>query len=121
LVETVTNQAGNPAPVAFDAALRLEVEEVLYGEAALLDGWRSGEWREMFTEDSRYAAPATDLTEGDLEQDLVFIYDDIVRLRAGVAPLNSSYAHREYPWSRTRRFISNVRITEIDGNEIAAN
>ena len=31
----------------------------------------------------------------------------ITRLRARAVRLNSRHAHREYPWSRTRRFISN--------------
>ena len=32
--------------------------------------------------------------------------------------LNSRHAHREYPSSRTRRFISNVRVNETDDNEL---
>ena len=33
--------------------------------------------------------------------------------------LNSRHAHREYPSSRTRRFISNVRVKETDGNDLS--
>ena len=111
----MTSPTGNPAGVAFDAALRLEVEDFLYREAALLDEWRLDEWLTLFTEDTRYVVPTTDLPDGDPSENLVFIDDDIVRLRARVVRLNSRHAHREYPWSRTRRFISNVRVTETTG------
>lgn len=41
---------------------------------------------------------------------MVFINDDLETLRARVRRLESRYAHREYPSSRTRRFISNVLV-----------
>ncbi len=106
------SQAGN-------AALRQQVEDFLFREATLLDEWRLDDWSELFTEDCRYVVPTTDLPEGDPERDLVFIDDDIFRLRARVKRLNSRHAHREYPWSRTRRFVSNVQVREGDGGEIA--
>ena len=93
----MTSPTGNPAGVAFDAALRLEVEDFLYREAALLDEWRLDEWLTLFTEDTRYVVPTTDLPDGDPSENLVFIDDDIVRLRARVVRLNSRHAHREYP------------------------
>ncbi len=99
--------------------LREEVEDFLYEEAALLDDWRLDDWVALFTEDARYVVPTTDLPDGDPRQDLVFIDDDIVRLRARVVRLKSRHAHREYPWSRTRRFTSNVRIQETGDNEIS--
>ncbi len=99
--------------------LREMVEDFLYREAALLDEWRLDEWADLFTEDARYVVPTTDLPEGDPTSDLVFIDDDIIRLRARVTRLNSRHAHREYPWSRTRRFISNVRVEEISDSEVS--
>ena len=99
--------------------LRETVEDFLYKEAALLDEWRLDEWADLFTEDTRYVVPTTDLPEGDPKSDLVFIDDDIVRLRARVTRLNSRHAHREYPWSRTRRFVSNVRVEEIGDSEVS--
>jgi p-cumate 2,3-dioxygenase beta subunit len=97
------------------ATLRETVEEFLYREAALLDAWRLDEWLALFTADSRYFVPTTDLPEGDPQKDLVFIDDDMVRLRARVERLKSRHGHREYPSSRTRRFISNLRIKVEDG------
>ena len=98
-------------------SLREEVEDFLYEEAALLDEWRLDEWAALFTEDAKYVVPSTDLPEGDPDLDLVFINDDIMRLRSRVKRLKSRHAHREYPWSRTRRFITNVRVKEtVDGD-----
>jgi len=99
--------------------LRETVEEFLYREAALLDAWRLDEWLALFTADGRYLVPTTDLPEGDPRKDLVFIDDDMVRLRARVERLKSRHGHREYPSSRTRHFISNIRIKVEDGAIVA--
>ncbi len=107
------SSAGNAAGAL---TLRAVVEEFLYHEAALLDAWRLDEWLALFTADGRYLVPTTDLPDGDPQKDLVFIDDDMVRLRARVERLKSRHGHREYPSSRTRRFISNVRIKVEDGD-----
>lgn len=104
---------------ASNSTLRQQVEDFLFREATLLDEWRLDEWSELFTEDARYVVPSTDLPEGNPEHDLVFIDDDIFRLRARVKRLNSRHAYREYPWSRTRRFISNVQAQESNNGEIS--
>jgi p-cumate 2,3-dioxygenase beta subunit len=39
-------------------------------------------------------------------------------IAARVKRLNSRKAHREFPWSRTRRIIGNVRVEPQDGNEL---
>lgn len=100
-------------------ALRGMVEEFLFREAALLDDWRLEEWVDLFTNDARYMVPSTDLPEGDPGRDLVFIDDDITRLRARVARLNSRHSHRENPRSRTRRFVSNVRVEETEDGQLS--
>src|SRR5213593_1179434 len=91
------------------AAVREMVEDFLYQEAGRLD-----EWLDLFTSDGRYLVPTTDLPDGDPKKDLVFIDDDMVRLRARVERLKSRHGHREYPSSRTRRFITNIiiKVTE---------
>ena len=99
--------------------LRELVEDFLFREAELLDDWRLDDWVALFTEDGRYIVPTTDLPEGDPQHDLVFIDDDITRLRARAVRLNSRHAHREYPWSRTRRFVSNVRVAETGDGELS--
>ena len=99
--------------------LREQVEDFLFREAELLDDWRLDDWVSLFTEDGRYVVPTTDLPDGDPQRDLVFIDDDITRLRARAVRLNSRHAHREYPWSRTRRFVSNVRVEETGNGELS--
>jgi p-cumate 2,3-dioxygenase subunit beta len=91
---------------------RQEAEDFLYREAALLDEWRLDEWLQLLTEDAVYRVPSNDAPEGDPKSTLFLIADDIQRLRGRVTRLNDPHAHAEFPHSRTRRFISNVRITE---------
>jgi p-cumate 2,3-dioxygenase beta subunit len=105
-------------PQPDDFLLRLAVEHFLYEEAAHLDNWRLDEWLALFTEDARYVVPTTDCPDGDPKRDVVFIDDDFTRLRGRVNRLKSRHAHREYPYSRTRRFISNIRLTRIEPPEI---
>jgi len=91
--------------------LRADVEDFLYQEAAILDEWRLDEWVELFTEDAHYVVPATDYPTGRAENSLVLIEDDLHRIKGRVTRLKSRRAHREFPWSRTRRLITNVRVT----------
>jgi p-cumate 2,3-dioxygenase beta subunit len=98
--------------------LRLAIEEFLYHEAGLLDEWRLDEWLALFTDDAQYVIPATDLPHGDPRTDLMILDDDLSRLRGRVERLLSGRAPRETPFSRTRRFISNVRVREVQGDEV---
>lgn len=108
------------AATAESLLLQHEVEQLLYREARLLDDWNLDEWLTLYTSDARYTAPTTDLPDGDPASDLVFIDDDYARMTARVVRLKSRHAHREYPWSRTRRFIGNVIVASVDGDEIEA-
>ena len=115
----MTPQRGARSGAAL-AALRPAVEDFLYYEAALLDEWRLDEWLALLTPDARYVVPTTDLPEGDPAHDLVFIDDDYTRLQGRVARLQSRHAHREFPSSRTRRLVSNVRVLGVAGDEVQA-
>lgn len=100
-----------------EAFSQQRVERFLYDEAALLDEWKLDDWLQLFAEDCQYVVPTTDLPDGDPQKDLVFIDDNFLRLQGRVRRLKSRRAHREYPSSRTRRFISNVRVTAIADGE----
>ena len=102
---------------------RAEVEEFLYHEAALLDEWRLDDWLGLLTDDAAYYVPPNDKPDGDHRDTLFIIADDITRLRARVKRLKDPNAHAEYPHSRTRRMIHNVRITGRNGAalDVAAN
>src|SRR5262245_808351 len=102
---------------------RAEVEDFLYREAALLDEWKLEEWLKLLTPDACYYVPPNDHPEGDAKNTLFILADDIVRIRERVKRLMSPECHAEYPHSRTRRLIGNVRIAGTDGDlvTVAAN
>jgi p-cumate 2,3-dioxygenase subunit beta len=105
-----------------DAAVtRSEVEEFLYHEAALLDAWKLDEWLALLTDDATYRVPSNDRPESDPKTALFMIADDIRRIRARVTRLKDPHAHAEFPRSRTRRMISNVRIVERSPLRVEAN
>lgn len=97
---------------------RAEIEDFLYREAALLDGWKLDEWLGLLTDDACYYVPPNDRPDGDHRNTLFLVADDHVRLKARVKRLNDPNAHAEYPKSRTRRMIHNVRITETNGETL---
>lgn len=92
------------------AICRQQVEDFLYAEAALLDGWQLDDWLRLFDEDAKYEVPCNDAPDGDPSRDLLLIDDNYTRLTARVERLNSRRAHREYPHSRTNHQVFNVRV-----------
>ncbi len=97
---------------------RAEVEAFLYREAALLDAWALDDWLALLTEDATYQVPPNAAPDADPREVLFVIADDMARLRARVKRLKDSQAHAEFPHSRTRRMISNVRIVAREGDRI---
>jgi p-cumate 2,3-dioxygenase beta subunit len=90
---------------------RDDVEDFLYQEAELLDEWRLPEWLALFTDDAHYLVPSTDLSrDASPDNNLFYIADDRFRLGERVARLMKRTAHSEYPRSKTRHLVSNVRI-----------
>ena len=100
---------------------RAEVEDFLFMEAALLDAWKLDEWLELLSSDATYRVPSNDAPGSDPKSALFTIADDIRRIRARVTRLKDPDAHAEYPPSRTRRMISNVRITGTEPLRVEAN
>lgn len=97
---------------------RSEVEDFLYHEAALLDDWRLDDWLELLTADCVYRVPPNDHPDGASSDTLYTIADDIARIKARVVRLKSRNAHAEFPHSRIRRLITNVRILEQDATSV---
>ena len=95
-------------------ALRREAEFLLYREAELLDGWKLDEWRQLLTPDASYYVPPNDKPYADHANTLFIIADDHVRLDERLVRLKDPACHAEYPPSRTRRMISNVRVYPSD-------
>ncbi len=105
---------------------RLEVEDFLYQEAALLDDWKLKEWLALFAPEARYeVAPTGDPEAGTLSsaESLFLVADDRERLEQRVIRLQKPQAHAEYPHSRVRHLYSNVRIvgTADDCLEVHSN
>jgi p-cumate 2,3-dioxygenase beta subunit len=98
---------------------RAQVEDFLYREAALLDAWKLDEWLALLTQDARYLVPSNDAPEGNPADTLFLVADDIARIRGRVTRLKDPQAHAEFPHSRTRRLVTNVRIVERAGEELA--
>jgi len=100
---------------------RADIEDFLYQEASLLDAWRLDEWLALLTDEATYRVPSNDQPQSDPKNALFTIADDIRRIRARVARLKDPQAHAEFPRSRTRRLISNVRILERSPLVVEAN
>jgi p-cumate 2,3-dioxygenase beta subunit len=101
-----------------DLTTRAEVEQFLYDEAALLDAWQLDAWLALLTPDATYRVPANDIAGGDPTHDLFLVADDIDRLRGRVKRLQDPHAHAEFPHSRTRRLVTNVRIVGQHGDDV---
>lgn len=86
------------------------MEQFLFAEADLLDGWQLVDWLALFTDECRYVVPSTDDPTADPSERLGLIDDDRIRLTSRVERLLSRRAAREFPLSRTRRLITNVRV-----------
>jgi p-cumate 2,3-dioxygenase beta subunit len=98
------------------AGLRARIEDFLYLEADLLDDWRIEEWFALFAEGATYEVPPIgEDDEYDPATSLFYIADDYVRLRERIVRLTKREAHSEFPRSRQRHMISNVRITDMSG------
>jgi len=103
-----------------DAVSRAEVEDLFYYEAELLDGWKLDMWLKLLTDDATYYVPPNDKPDADHRYTLFTIADDMARLRERIIRLKDPNCHAEYPPSRTRRFITNVRIVAVEGDTISA-
>jgi len=103
-----------------DRITRSALEDFLYQEAALLDAWELDAWLALFTQDARYIVPSNDKPDGDPRRDLVIIDDNRERLESRVERLKSRHAHREFPISRTRHFVSNVMILGSEDGVVRA-
>lgn len=90
---------------------RAELEDFLFEEAALLDDWRLDDWLALFDPGARYLVPAAGAPDdADPATTLFYIADDFHRLTERVKRLKKPTAHAEFPHSRCRRLVSNVRI-----------
>ncbi|QXJ22608.1 aromatic-ring-hydroxylating dioxygenase subunit beta [Actinomadura graeca] len=103
--------------------LQYRVEQFLYREAQLLDGWLWDEWAELFAEDVRYWMPLRknrlrrQRTADEAPQgiEIALIDDDHTALRTRVDQMKSGQHWAEDPPSRCRHLVTNVRVTPAGG------
>jgi p-cumate 2,3-dioxygenase subunit beta len=100
------------------AVTRAELEDLLYEEAHLLDEWRMEDWLELWEQDAEYVIPTNDNPYADPDNDLMYVNHDHRLLNGLVVRLMSVHAHREYPWSKTRHVVTNVRVLGEDGDGV---
>ena len=112
-------------PLAERALVQYEVEQFLYAEAALLDARRYRDWLGLVTDDIHYWMPirrTVSTADLDLEftkpGEMAYFDDDRMLLEMRVRKLEAGSAWSEDPPSRSRHFVSNVRILGVEGEEI---
>jgi 3-phenylpropionate/cinnamic acid dioxygenase small subunit len=102
------------AALPVPAHVRASIEDFLYYEAELLDARSFDSWLELFAEDARYEVPLRVTREKNAEWDVSptarIIHDSKDMLRVRIARLKTEYAWAEDPPSRTRHFLSNIRV-----------
>ncbi|MCA6215340.1 3-phenylpropionate/cinnamic acid dioxygenase subunit beta [Ideonella sp. B7] len=105
-------------------AVHYAVEQFLYLEAALLDEWRFREWLALMADDIHYVlttntqAQTRDRRRG-VAPPLTYIFnEDKFQLERRVARLETGMAWAEEPPSRTRHFVSNLRVLSDDGRSV---
>jgi p-cumate 2,3-dioxygenase subunit beta len=99
------------------------VEQFLYREAALLDGWDLDGWLSLFTTPCAYQVTPTgedDPASLSPQTSYFLIADDRERLEARITRMKSPSAHVESPRSRTRHMYSNVRVTDETSDGLVA-
>lgn len=91
-----------------------EVYSFLMHEAELLDTRCEREWLDLFTHDAEYLMPVRvnrERGEGDGFSEEAFYFEETPgSLELRVRRLETEYAWAEDPPSRTRHFVSNVRV-----------
>lgn len=96
---------------------REQVEDFLFHEAELLDDWNLMAWAALYREDAIYevTSPSTDdPVASDPNKTLFLIADRIDRIRGRAVRMLKKTAHAEYPHSKTRHMVSNVRVLPGD-------
>jgi p-cumate 2,3-dioxygenase beta subunit len=95
------------------------VRALLFEQAAMLDAGDYAAWLALLTEDCTYEVPVSDALAAEPGEALFHIQDDPPRLRSRVAQLMGRHVVAEQPRTRTRRFVSNLRLTTTDEGWVA--
>jgi phthalate 3,4-dioxygenase beta subunit len=100
-------------PPPADVGLHHDVVAWLDWEAELLDAYRLREWLDLLAPDVRYRMPVTVTSArggNDARPQMAHFDEDRYSLEKRVERLEGNHAWTEDPPSRTRRFVTNVRV-----------
>lgn len=104
---------------------RYSVEKFLIDEADLLDRWELDQWLGLFEDECRYEIGPLGIENenpDDLAPDnvLFLVSDDHWRLEQRIDMLQKPSAHIEWPHSKTRHMVGNVKILDDDDDGVSA-
>lgn len=102
---------------------RLEVEQFLFREAALIDAWKLDDWLALFDENATYEIPAPDAADPENVSPATayfVIADNYERLAYRVKRIQMAGAHAESPRSKVKHIYSNVVIEHDSGEDVCA-
>ncbi|WJT00616.1 3-phenylpropionate/cinnamic acid dioxygenase subunit beta [Novosphingobium humi] len=111
-------------PLRVSADLQHEVEQFLYLEAALLDDRRLREWLDLLADDIEYTLDTNSLAQfrdrrrGWAPPTTYIFHEDKYQLERRVARVETGQAWAEEPASRTRHFVTNVRVLAQADDEL---
>jgi 3-phenylpropionate/cinnamic acid dioxygenase small subunit len=122
---TRTPKAWSETGLADRVLLQYEVEQFFYAEAALLDARRYPDWLGLIADDIHYWMPIRrTVASSDIDREftrpgeVAYFDDDREFLEMRVKKLEAGSAWSEDPPSRSRHFVTNVRILDVAGDEI---
>lgn len=97
-----------------------QVHQFLVWEAELLDSRRYEDWLNLFTEDVVYKMPVRVTRAHTLESSVLdgmdHFNEDMYSLKKRVQRFETEHAWTEDPPSRTRHFVTNVRVYPGEGD-----
>ena len=125
VVDTPRPNATAAPTLSERALLQYQIEQFLYDEAALLDAREYRAWLGLIAEDIHYWMPirrTVTISDLDLEftkpGEMAYFDDDRTLLEVRVKKLEAGSAWSEDPPSRSRHFVSNIRVLEVAGDEV---
>jgi 3-phenylpropionate/cinnamic acid dioxygenase small subunit len=108
------------ASVGVDRDMQQQIEQFLFYEGSLLDDHQLDEWLGLLADDIRYFMPirrtlANHDRAGEFsgDRDIAYYDDSKASMALRVRKYKTSSAWAEEPASRTRHFVTNVRITPL--------
>jgi ethylbenzene dioxygenase beta subunit len=111
-------------PAAAPEELRRQVEQFLHYEAQLLDEWKLPDWLKLITQDIDYRIPVRNTVDSmDIAKSFSTQAFHMVENYGSLAPRMQRFsmgtAWSEKPPSRVRRHVSNIRVSPLQGDEVA--